>query len=234
MPVSLKPIYIPIDFLLKNAPKGSRWMDAWPAKETPDDQRAHKFLCRRFPDGVRRGELRLPFNRFGQVTDVYIGVNKDYKGKNYAFVRLVKVKEEKEQEMKLQSIKYRDILLKLTSPNINGKYERTTTMYPRAKLTPEQLLLSTAPLLLNLFLTTTHDYHTPMRQEAINFDHIGNLPASLLINEGTKYFGGLRVALDFNSSIEANQFLDDKSRWKDWFNRMTNSEQQELRYERTA
>lgn len=51
--------------------------------------------------------------------------------------------------------------------------------------------------------------------EAFSLDHIANLPASLLMNENTKYLGGLRITLKFNHSIDATQFLEDNTRWKD-------------------
>ncbi|CAI9259781.1 unnamed protein product [Lactuca saligna] len=46
-------------------------------------------------------------------------------------------------------------------------------------------------------------------KKAHSFDLIGNLPASLLMNEDTKYLGGLTIALGSGNSMEAREFLED-------------------------
>ncbi|CAH1442453.1 unnamed protein product [Lactuca virosa] len=70
--------------------------------------------------------------------------------------------------------------------------------------------------------------------EAHSLDHIGSLPATILISDNTKYLGGLNIAIHFGSSVEAKDFLEDENRWRDWFRWMVKSDQQELRYERIA
>ncbi|CAH1447997.1 unnamed protein product [Lactuca virosa] len=69
---------------------------------------------------------------------------------------------------------------------------------------------------------------------AFSLDHIANLLTSLLMNKNTKYLGGLRIALKFNHSTDATQFLEDNTRWKDWFQKLSRSDHYELPYERTA
>lgn len=46
--------------------------------------------------------------------------------------------------------------------------------------------------------------------EAHTFDHISNLLASILMDKNTKYLGGLDIALRFNNSVAANEFLTKK------------------------
>lgn len=53
--------------------------------------------------------------------------------------------------------------------------------------------------------------------ETHSLDHIANLPAPTLMYDGTKYLGGLRIAIKFESSKEACEFLEDKGRWQEWF-----------------
>ncbi|CAI9268337.1 unnamed protein product [Lactuca saligna] len=70
--------------------------------------------------------------------------------------------------------------------------------------------------------------------EAHNLDHIVNLPTSLLMNEGTKYLGGLNIALHFDKSAEVLEFLNVSTSWRDGFNRLVRADQHEIPYERTA
>lgn len=73
-----------------------------------------------FPNGVRKSELWKLFARFGQVVDVYLGRKKDYRMKNFAFVRFRGVEDEKVMEERLQGTTCRDVIL-----NINlSKHKR--------------------------------------------------------------------------------------------------------------
>lgn len=54
-----------------------------------------------FPDGVKQSELWKLFARFEQVVDVYLGRKKDYRMKNFAFVRFRGVEDEKVMEERL-------------------------------------------------------------------------------------------------------------------------------------
>ncbi|CAH1422924.1 unnamed protein product [Lactuca virosa] len=68
--------------------------------------------------------------------------------------------------------------------------------------------------------------------EAHSLDHMGTLHALGIISEETKYLGGLRIAIDFKCSKRANEFLEDESRWKDWFKWLGRSDQHDVRYGR--
>ncbi|KAI3751227.1 hypothetical protein L2E82_22275 [Cichorium intybus] len=70
--------------------------------------------------------------------------------------------------------------------------------------------------------------------EAHSLDHIGTMHASGIVKEVTKYLGGLRLAIEFQNSTTASEFLGDESRWKDWFKWLIHADKQELNYERTA
>ncbi|CAH1419817.1 unnamed protein product [Lactuca virosa] len=70
--------------------------------------------------------------------------------------------------------------------------------------------------------------------EAHSLDHIGSLTASILMNEKTKYLGGLNLALGFGDSTAAKEFLEDKTKWQDWFKWLMRADQYDLPYERTA
>lgn len=70
--------------------------------------------------------------------------------------------------------------------------------------------------------------------EAHSLNHIANFPAPTLMYDGTKYLGGLRIAIKFESSKEACEFLEDKGRWEEWFKWMVLGEQMDTSYERLA
>ncbi|CAH1433325.1 unnamed protein product [Lactuca virosa] len=70
--------------------------------------------------------------------------------------------------------------------------------------------------------------------EAHSFDHIGMMHVTNIVNEETKYLGGLHVAIELNRSVSAMEFLEGNTRWKDWFKWLIRAEQQELQYESTA
>ncbi|KAL4562130.1 hypothetical protein LXL04_034324 [Taraxacum kok-saghyz] len=70
--------------------------------------------------------------------------------------------------------------------------------------------------------------------EAHSLDHIGTMHATQIMNSETKYLGGLRIAIEFDSSTKATQFMEDRSRWLDWFKRITRADQINLEFERMA
>lgn len=45
---------------------------------------------------------------------------------------------------------------------------------------------------------------------------------------------GLRITIDFKCSISAKKFLEDESRWNDWFKWLGRANQHDVRYERIA
>lgn len=70
--------------------------------------------------------------------------------------------------------------------------------------------------------------------DAHSLDHIGNLSTTILTSENTKYSRGLNIAIRFSHSDFAKEYLDDTNRWRDWFKWLVQSDQQEIKYERTA
>ncbi|CAH1437071.1 unnamed protein product [Lactuca virosa] len=68
--------------------------------------------------------------------------------------------------------------------------------------------------------------------EAHSLDHIGTIHAMGILNDETKYLGGLRLAIHFGCSKDADVYLENKKHWKDWFKWIVRADQQELNYER--
>ncbi|CAI9283159.1 unnamed protein product [Lactuca saligna] len=265
-------------------------------RKPPAIQAITNFFVAGFPDGTSKGELRQTFARYGQVVDVYIGGRKDYRKKNYSFVRFHEGRELNNLEKNLQGIICRGQQLEVNlakhqrktkgpkiptfhreaAPEINLRYvpppsssvlhshdfrTRNYAQLVKVSTTKSTKPLST-PVILNPNTSMKHwiqktvligDVTTRLwlereeeernkekrcrakiQGEAFSLDHIANLPASLLMNENTKYFGGLRIALKFNHSMDATQFLEDNTRWKDWFKKLSRADQYELPYERTA
>ncbi|CAH1420902.1 unnamed protein product [Lactuca virosa] len=63
---------------------------------------------------------------------------------------------------------------------------------------------------------------------------MANLHALGIINEETKYLGGLKLAIHFRWSTEAKKYLEDKKRWQDWFKWLVMADQYDMDYERVA
>ncbi|XP_023762270.1 uncharacterized protein LOC111910664 [Lactuca sativa] len=72
------------------------------------------------PDGVSKEKIRRLFEKFGEITDIYMATKKDVKRKNFAFVRFKKGKGEQEMELLMQGIKCNESVLTV---NI-ARYER--------------------------------------------------------------------------------------------------------------
>ncbi|CAH1438893.1 unnamed protein product [Lactuca virosa] len=70
--------------------------------------------------------------------------------------------------------------------------------------------------------------------ETLSLDHMANLHASGIMKEETKYLGGLKLAIRFRWSVDANEYLKDKNRWNDWFKWPVNADQYDSDYERVA
>ncbi|KAL4592392.1 hypothetical protein LXL04_005384 [Taraxacum kok-saghyz] len=70
--------------------------------------------------------------------------------------------------------------------------------------------------------------------EAHSLDHMGTMHYSHFVNDTTKYLGGLRVAIRFDTTVEAREFLADELRWKEWFKWLERVDQKEMTYERIA
>ncbi|CAH1414254.1 unnamed protein product [Lactuca virosa] len=77
-------------------------------------------------------------------------------------------------------------------------------------------------------------HKTMLIGEAHSLDHIANLPSHTFTYDDTKYLGGLRMAIKFGLSMEAREFLEDKTRWQEWFKWMMLEENKDIQYERLA
>ncbi|CAH1438278.1 unnamed protein product [Lactuca virosa] len=73
-------------------------------RKPPTIQAITNFFVAGFPDSTSKGELRQTFTRFVQVVDVYIGRRKDYRKKNYSFVRFHGVREVNNLEKNLRGL----------------------------------------------------------------------------------------------------------------------------------
>ncbi|CAH1427404.1 unnamed protein product [Lactuca virosa] len=210
-----------------------------------------------FHGGTNKSELWSLFSDYGQVANVYMGGKRDSKKMNFAFVRFKGVKDEKEMEIKLQGtmLKERPLVINLsrhprkspilqqTRPNRN--IVRRAPPPPQSGTRDGRSFAQVAsgrgnsvqmmPITINS-TTVMKDWlkKSVLIGETHSFDHTGNLPVSLLMNEGTKYIGGLSIALHFDSSPEASEFLNDNTRWRDWFKQFVRADQHEIPYERTA
>ncbi|CAH1448108.1 unnamed protein product [Lactuca virosa] len=174
-----------------------------------------------FPGDTRKDELRRTFTRFGNVVDVYMGRKKDSHQRNFAFFRFNGIKDDKMLENELQGIKLRDIVLLV---NLE-KYKRKPIQNQIQRTSRSNFVTHEAP---------PHPPHPPPQHNTHSLDHIGNLPALPIGYVSTKYLGGIQIALCFDHSVEADEFLNDKARWRDWFTRLYRGDQQDIKYKRTA
>lgn len=60
------------------------------------------------------------------------------------------------------------------------------------------------------------------------------MPDHTFSHESIKYLGGLKLGIKFGSSKEAREFLEDRSRWHEWFKWLTMDMNKEVQYERLA
>lgn len=70
--------------------------------------------------------------------------------------------------------------------------------------------------------------------EVDSLDHIGMIHDSQIINDETKYLGGLRLAIVFNNLKSTTQFLGDRTKWRDWLKWLIKADQHDLKYKRTT
>ncbi|KAL6557086.1 hypothetical protein OROMI_017436 [Orobanche minor] len=178
-------------------------------------------------------------------------------GQFFGFVKFKDVEDEKDLESKLQGTKCRDVEL-----GIN--LEKHKRKPPACTAAPRRRSAVQPPPATFFGGTRDHrsfaqvigkvDSHTPLNPivikantkmverlkhlvligEARSLDHIDNMPALMLLNEHTKYLGGLNIALGFDTPEEASTFLDDKRRWQDWFSWMIRAGTNSIQFQRLA
>ncbi|CAH1453710.1 unnamed protein product [Lactuca virosa] len=222
------------------------------------------FYVAGFSNGIRKDELHKSFTRFGKVVDVYLGGRKNYQQMNFAFVRFSDVTDAKALEDSLQGIKCRDMLLqvniskhqrkktKLPPPTQNRRTSRHAAPQPISPQTygerdtrtfaqvitgnrnnqpntPEIPIELNSNTQMSLWLSKS-----VLIGEPHSLDHISNLPAWILAIEGTKYLGGLNIAIRFGCSVDAKEYMEDRSRWNEWFKWLVRGDQHDIKYERTA
>lgn len=78
-----------------------------------------------FQDGTSKVDLRSVYDRFGQVSDIYIGGKKNKRKQNFAFIRFKGVKDTRTLEANIQGIKLGGITL---MSNL-AKYQRGMSHY---------------------------------------------------------------------------------------------------------
>nr|KAJ0196777.1 hypothetical protein LSAT_V11C700381330 [Lactuca sativa] len=217
------------------------------------------FYVSGFHDGTNKMELQRSFERFGKITDIYICQKKNRSQQNFAFVRYMGVKDGKILEAAMQGVRLRGALLMSNIAKYH-KEKRSTSRPPpyfqgkshgppnarnssRDYRTFAQVVSDKNGLNMSNPSPISLKSDTTMGKwirkvmvigEAHSIDHIVNLPAPSLMNDGTKYMGGLRVAILFDSSKGAQEFVTDKCRWQEWFKWMTLGDQSDLCFERLA
>lgn len=87
---------------------------------------------------------------------------------------------------------------------VGARDQQASKPTPPIKINPNTCMSSW--LKINVLVEDTH-----------GLDHMGTLHASRIIIKETKYHGCLRLAIHFNCPNDATKFLEDESRWKDWF-----------------
>lgn len=218
------------------------------------------FYVAGFQDGTSKVDLRNVYDRFGQVSDIYIGGKKNKRKQNFAFIRFKGVKDTRTLEANIQGIKLGGITLMSnlakyqrgmshyrvplrgrrvgmqTTPKIWGNVRDSRSFAQVAAGIPGTRIHNSAPIIsLNPKIVMGQWIHKKMLiREAHSLDHIANLPYPIFHIDDTKYLGGLRMAIKFGSSKEAREFLEDKTRWQEWFKWMVLEDHNDLSYERLA
>ncbi|CAI9300872.1 unnamed protein product [Lactuca saligna] len=182
-----------------------------------------------FPGDTRKDELRRSFTRFGNVVDVYMGRKKDSHQRNFVFVRFKGIKDDKMTSRSNFFTHEAPPHPPHPPPQHNSEYRTFAQVAAGIKDNP------LPPIPLNS-KTSMGEWiqKTVLFGDAHSLDHIGNLPTLSIGYVSTKYLGGIQMALCFDHSVEADEFLNDKARWRDWFTRLYRGDQQEIKYERTT
>ncbi|KAI3516229.1 hypothetical protein L1887_15140 [Cichorium endivia] len=70
--------------------------------------------------------------------------------------------------------------------------------------------------------------------EAHSLDHLSTFYEYSRAGTTTKYLGGLTLALEFDMSTKARNFLEDETNWRDWFKWVKTGVQGNIQYDRIA
>ncbi|KAI3496581.1 hypothetical protein L1887_38946 [Cichorium endivia] len=175
------------------------------------------FFVSKIPPGVRREIIAKEFSKYGMVADVYLAGKKDSGGNYFAFVRFKGVRNAKEMEKNMQSVSIHENVRR----SCNGKPVQST-------LPPIVLSLDTA---LKKWLSGP-----VLVGDAHSLDHLSTFHDYVEVGMKTKYLGGVRLALEFDFLKDAKAFMENETKWREWFKRLWAGDhyQKEQRYERTA
>lgn len=221
------------------------------------------FYAAGFQDGTSKVDLRRLYDIFGHISDIYIGGKKNKRKQDFAFIRFMGVKDTRTLEADMQGVKLRGTTLlsnlakyqkdmsnqrrplrdrqaePVTIPTVWGS-DRDSRSFAQVVAGNTGTRFNNPPtppitIPLNPKTMMGHWIHKKLLiGEAHSLDHIANLSYHMFTTDGTKYLGGLRMAIKFSSSMEAREFLKDKTRWQEWFKWMALEDHKELRYERLA
>ncbi|KAL4555962.1 hypothetical protein LXL04_038596 [Taraxacum kok-saghyz] len=105
-------------------------------------------------------------------------------------------------------------------PNLQNAVESGVVKQPQHLPPPPPLLQKMLPIRF-VREQGTHNWlrKTTLAGKTVSLNHLGHLPKILLAKKGTsleiKYLGGLNVLLEFGSSKEAKEFMEDGKRWQE-------------------
>ncbi|KAL4588391.1 hypothetical protein LXL04_001275 [Taraxacum kok-saghyz] len=133
------------------------------------------YFVTNVPREATKGEIRKVFERFGRVSDVWMGTNIGKNGKHYAFLRFTGVKDTKEMEKQIDGTKIRGKILEVNIA-IHGMRDpprQPTRQETRKRITEPQMMDGNKPSTFwknssrdhrsyaDLMRTTPTDNHPP-------------------------------------------------------------------------
>ncbi|KAL7613546.1 hypothetical protein Lser_V15G09274 [Lactuca serriola] len=212
-----------------------------------------------FPDGTCKKDLHEVFDRLGQIADIYIGGKKNRCKQNFAFIRYGGVIDTSGMELKMNGVRFRGVTLLANlakyqkegpnckqisrgkpkvsdaAPKNNFRSRDSRTFAQVAAGVNVAQQGNSPPIFLNAKTAMSEwSKKTLLIGEALSLDHIANLPEHTFSYENTKYLGGLKIGIKFGSSKEASEFLEDRSRWHEWFKWLNMNMNTDVQYERLA
>ncbi|GJW03956.1 RNA-directed DNA polymerase, eukaryota [Tanacetum coccineum] len=201
------------------------------------------FFFTNIPEGWKEPQMWNIFKKYGTVVDVYIAKKRNIRGQHFGFVRFIYLNNVEEFENKLKSIWIGSIKLhvnlarfKITPKTSAGGGDgdqmkedvstRTQNKQSFAWIVKEDkrhqvrdaLNINSSPnqllWLANALVGDAKSIHTLYNLHSI-------IKAEGFDNLHIKYIGGLKVLLQFESRLKANDFCSNmKSRWLQWFNEL--------------
>lgn len=237
--------------------------DGWSKFRRQENQRQRNdtttFYVAGFPDGTCKKDLHEVFDRLGKIFDIYIGGKKNRRKQNFAFIRYAGVIDTHGMELKMNGVRFRGVTLLANlakyqkersnrmqissrkpnvldaAPKFNFRSRDSRTFAQVAAGVNVAHQGNSPPIVLNAKTAMSEwTKKTLLIGEALSLDHIANLPEHTFTYENTKYLGGLKLGIKFGSSKEASEFLEDRSRWHEWFKWLTMDMNTDVQYERLA